>query len=109
MRPIAGTRSRGQTPDAEDALAEELLADPKERAEHVMLVDLGRNDIGRVSEYGTSRCKDLMVVERYSHVMHIVSHVEGNCVRHGRLRPDAGDLPGGNRERGTQSAGDGNH
>jgi anthranilate synthase component 1 len=88
VRPIAGTRHRGQT-EAEDlALQEELLADPKERAEHVMLVDLGRNDIGRVSEYGTVHVRDLMVIERYSHVMHIVSHVEG------RIRPnmDAFDL-----------------
>jgi anthranilate synthase component 1 len=77
VRPIAGTRWRGQTPAEDAALAEDLLADPKERAEHVMLVDLGRNDIGRVSEYGTVNVRDLMVVEKYSHVMHIVSHVEG--------------------------------
>lgn len=77
VRPIAGTRRRGDT-EAEDlALEAELLADPKERAEHVMLIDLGRNDIGRVSEYGSVAVSDLMVVERYSHVMHIVSHVEG--------------------------------
>ena len=88
VRPIAGTRRRGQN-EAEDAqLAEELLADPKERAEHVMLMDLGRNDIGRVSEYGTVQVKEQMIVERYSHVMHIVSHVEG------MMRPhmDAYDL-----------------
>jgi anthranilate synthase component 1 len=77
VRPIAGTRWRGATPEEDDALAADLLADPKERAEHVMLVDLGRNDIGRVSQYGTVEVKDLMVVERYSHVMHIVSQVEG--------------------------------
>ncbi|WP_420632336.1 anthranilate synthase component I [Candidatus Leptofilum sp.] len=77
VRPIAGTRPRGITPAEDDTLAEELLADPKERAEHVMLIDLGRNDIGRVSDYGTVNVRDLMVVERYSHVMHIVSHVEG--------------------------------
>lgn len=77
VRPIAGTRRRGETEAEDQALAEELLADPKERAEHVMLVDLGRNDLGRVSEYGTVNVRDLMVVERYSHVMHIVSHVEG--------------------------------
>ncbi|RMG92338.1 MAG: anthranilate synthase component I [Chloroflexi bacterium] len=77
IRPIAGTRRRGQTEAEDTALAAELLADPKERAEHVMLVDLGRNDLGRVSEYGSVQVKDLMVVERYSHVMHIVSHVEG--------------------------------
>jgi anthranilate synthase component 1 len=77
VRPIAGTRPRGATPTQDNELAEELLADPKERAEHVMLVDLGRNDIGRVSEYGTVNVRDLMVVERYSHVMHIVSEVTG--------------------------------
>lgn len=77
MRPIAGTRRRGKN-DAEDAeLAEDLLADPKERAEHVMLVDLGRNDLGRVCDYGTVRVSEMMIVEKYSHVMHIVSHVEG--------------------------------
>lgn len=77
VRPIAGTRPRGKTPEQDDALAEELLADPKERAEHVMLVDLGRNDLGRVSDYGSVKVSDLMIVERYSHVMHIVSHVTG--------------------------------
>jgi len=77
LRPIAGTRPRGQT-DAEDkALEEELLADPKERAEHLMLVDLGRNDAGRVSRPGSVEVRDLLVVERYSHVMHIVSGVHG--------------------------------
>ncbi len=77
IRPIAGTRRRGKT-DAEDAaLEKELLADPKERAEHVMLVDLARNDIGRVCDFGSVQVKDLMVIERYSHVMHIVSEVEG--------------------------------
>ena len=77
MRPIAGTARRGSS-DAEDAeLAEELLADPKERAEHVMLVDLGRNDVGRVCEYGTVGVDELMVIEKYSHVMHIVSNVVG--------------------------------
>jgi anthranilate synthase component 1 len=77
LRPIAGTRPRGATPAADTALEKELLADPKERAEHVMLVDLGRNDLGRVCDYGTVRVRDLFVVELYSHVMHIVSHVEG--------------------------------
>jgi anthranilate synthase component I len=77
IRPIAGTRSRGASP-AEDLLNEkELLSDPKERAEHVMLVDLARNDLGRVCEFGSVAVKDLMIVERYSHVMHIVSQVEG--------------------------------
>ncbi len=76
-RPIAGTRPRGATEAEDRALAEELLADPKERAEHVMLVDLGRNDLGRVCDYGTVRVPDMMIVERYSHVMHIVSQVTG--------------------------------
>jgi len=77
IRPIAGTRPRGKT-DAEDLANEnELLADPKERAEHIMLVDLARNDLGRVCDYGTVQVKDLMIIERYSHVMHIVSQVEG--------------------------------
>ncbi len=76
-RPIAGTRPRGATEEADSAIADQLLADEKERAEHVMLVDLGRNDVGRVSEYGTVRVKDLMRIERYSHVMHIVSAIEG--------------------------------
>lgn len=82
VRPIAGTRHRGQTPAEDKALEDDLLADPKERAEHVMLVDLGRNDIGRVSEYGTVKVSDLMTIERYSHVMHIVSHVTG------QIKPD---------------------
>ena len=77
IRPIAGTRWRGRTPEEDDALALELLNDPKERAEHIMLVDLARNDVGRVSEYGSVRVNELMIVERYSHVMHIVSNVEG--------------------------------
>jgi anthranilate synthase component 1 len=77
LRPIAGTRRRGSHPAEDVALEQELLADPKERAEHVMLLDLGRNDLGRVSEYGTIHIPDLFVVERYSHVMHIVSQVEG--------------------------------
>jgi anthranilate synthase component 1 len=83
VRPIAGTRPRGSTPDEDDRLAAELLADEKERAEHVMLVDLGRNDVGRIARFGTVRVTDLMVVERYSHVLHIVSQVEGE------LRSDA--------------------
>jgi anthranilate synthase component I len=77
IRPIAGTRPRGKTPAADRTNELELLADPKERAEHVMLVDLARNDIGRVCEYGSVKVKELMVIERYSHVMHIVSQVEG--------------------------------
>ena len=77
LRPIAGTRPRGATPEADLRLADELLADPKERAEHVMLVDLGRNDLGRVCETGSVKVSELMVIERYSHVMHIVSNVQG--------------------------------
>jgi anthranilate synthase component 1 len=77
IRPIAGTRPRGKTPEQDLANEKDLLNDPKERAEHVMLVDLARNDIGRVCDYGSVRVRDLMIVERYSHVMHIVSQVEG--------------------------------
>jgi anthranilate synthase component 1 len=77
IRPIAGTRKRGATSDEDELLAEELLADPKERAEHLMLVDLARNDVGRISEYGTVTVTEFMAVERYSHVMHIVSNVVG--------------------------------
>jgi len=82
LRPVAGTRRRGATAAEDEALASELLADPKERAEHVMLVDLGRNDLGRVCTSGSVRVGELMVIERYSHVMHIVSNVIGT------LRPD---------------------
>ena len=81
-RPLAGTRRRGATEKEDLALEEELLNDPKERAEHIMLVDLGRNDLGRVCDYGTVQVKKMMYVERYSHVMHITSQVEG------RLRKD---------------------
>lgn len=77
LRPIAGTRRRGKAPEEDRALAQELLADEKERAEHVMLVDLGRNDLGRVAKQGSVRVDHLMQIERYSHVMHIVSHVRG--------------------------------
>jgi anthranilate synthase component I len=77
LRPIAGTRPRGSTPEEDARAAEELLADPKERAEHVMLIDLGRNDVGRVAATGSVRVTEQMVVERYSHVMHIVSNIEG--------------------------------
>jgi anthranilate synthase component 1 len=82
VRPLAGTRRRGATEAEDRALAEELLADPKERAEHVMLVDLGRNDVGRVAQFGTVKLTDVMTIERYSHVMHISSNVEG------KLRPE---------------------
>jgi anthranilate synthase component I len=81
IRPIAGTRKRGRTHEEDLALEKELLADPKERAEHVMLVDLARNDIGRVCDYGSVQVNDLMIVERYSHVMHIVSQVEGRLAK----------------------------
>ena len=77
LRPIAGTRPRGRSAHEDRELERDLLADPKERAEHVMLVDLGRNDLGRVCQPGSVTVKDLMVIERYSHVMHIVSQVEG--------------------------------
>jgi anthranilate synthase component 1 len=77
LRPIAGTRRRGRTEDEDAELASELMADPKERAEHIMLVDLGRNDVGRVSKPGSVNVNELMVIERYSHVMHIVSNVKG--------------------------------
>jgi anthranilate synthase component I len=77
VRPLAGTRRRGRTDEEDQRLAEELLADPKERAEHVMLVDLGRNDVGRVARYGSVELSDVMVIERYSHVMHITSNVTG--------------------------------
>jgi anthranilate synthase component 1 len=88
VRPIAGTRPRGGDPDHDERLARELLADEKELAEHAMLVDLGRNDVGRVSEYGSVRVTENHVIERYSHVQHIVSEVRG------RLRPslDAVDV-----------------
>lgn len=86
VRPIAGTRKRGVTDEEDKALAEELLADPKERAEHIMLVDLGRNDAGRVSQTGTVHVTEQMVIERYSHVMHIVSNVEG------KIKPGLGAI-----------------
>ena len=82
IRPIAGTRWRGKTQEEDDALADELLHDPKERAEHVMLIDLARNDVGRVAEYKSVEVSEFMIIERYSHVMHIVSNVKG------RLRDD---------------------
>jgi anthranilate synthase component I len=85
-KPIAGTRPRGATPEEDRRIAAELLADDKERAEHVMLVDLGRNDLGRVCEYGTVTVDELMEIESYSHVMHIVSSVSGT------LRPDVGAM-----------------
>jgi anthranilate synthase component 1 len=80
LRPIAGTRPRGHSPAQDAAIAAELLADPKERAEHVMLIDLGRNDVGRIAAAGSVKVTEQMVVERYSHVMHIVSNVEGRIL-----------------------------
>ena len=86
VRPLAGTRKRGKTPEEDKALEQELLADAKEIAEHVMLIDLGRNDIGRVCKTGSVKISEKMVIERYSHVMHIVSNVEGT------LRDDVGPM-----------------
>lgn len=86
VRPIAGTRPRGATPEEDLRLEQELLSDPKELAEHLMLIDLGRNDIGRVSLTGSVKLTDRMVIERYSHVMHIVSEV---C---GRMKPGSGPM-----------------
>jgi anthranilate synthase component 1 len=77
IRPIAGTRPRGATPEQDEALGAELLADPKERAEHLMLIDLARNDIGRIVETGSVKVTEQYVIEKYSHVQHLVSHVEG--------------------------------
>jgi anthranilate synthase component 1 len=88
IRPIAGTRRRGATPEEDRALAEDLLSDPKELAEHLMLLDLGRNDVGRVSEVGSVKVTEQMDVELYSHVMHIVSNVEGR-LRDGLQSMDA--------------------
>jgi anthranilate synthase component 1 len=79
VRPLAGTRKRGATDEEDRALEAELLADPKVRAEHVMLIDLGRNDIGRISETGSVEVSDSFAIERYSHVMHIVSQVQGTA------------------------------
>ncbi|HEY5634095.1 MAG TPA: anthranilate synthase component I [Burkholderiaceae bacterium] len=86
IRPLAGTRRRGGTPAEDEAIAHELLADPKERAEHVMLIDLARNDIGRIAEIGSVKVTDQLAVEKYSHVMHIVSNVEG------KLKPGMGPI-----------------
>jgi anthranilate synthase component 1 len=77
IRPLAGTRRRGSSPEEDAQLAKELLADPKEIAEHVMLIDLARNDVGRIAKTGTVKVTDSMVIEKYSHVQHIVSSVEG--------------------------------
>jgi len=81
VRPIAGTRPRGHDAERDEELSRDLLADPKERAEHIMLVDLGRNDVGRVSRFGSVEVTELMRIEKYSHVLHIVSQVEGTLNR----------------------------
>jgi len=99
VRPIAGTRPRGATPEADKQLEQELLADAKECAEHVMLVDLGRNDLGRVCEYGSVKLTESMAIERYSHVMHMVSQVEGEL----REDVDAIDLLAATFPAGTVS------
>src|SRR6185312_9941998 len=99
IRPLAGTRRRGKTEEEDQALATELLADPKERAEHLMLLDLARNDVGRVAQIGTVRVAEQFVIERYSHVMHICSHVEGKIApQHDAvdaLEPERRNLYGG--------------
>ncbi len=96
IRPIAGTRPRGATPHDDKALEAELLADPKERAEHLMLLDLGRNDVGRVAEIGTVKVTDQFFIERYSHVMHIVSNVEGKLSsKHDSIDAMAAGFPAG--------------
>jgi anthranilate synthase component 1 len=108
IRPLAGTRRRGRSEDEDRALAQELLTDPKERAEHIMLVDLGRNDIGRVAEYGSVQLTDVMKVERYSHVMHITSNVTGRlragCTAFEALRAGlpAGTVSGAPKVRAMQ-------
>jgi anthranilate synthase component 1 len=108
IRPLAGTRPRGRSEEEDRALSEELVADPKERAEHIMLVDLGRNDVGRVAEYGSVRLTDVMKVERYSHVMHITSNVSGklraDCTAFDALRAGlpAGTVSGAPKVRAMQ-------
>ncbi len=110
VRPIAGTRPRGRDGAEDERLAEELAADPKERAEHLMLIDLGRNDIGRVSEIGSVRVSELMAVERYSHVMHLVSHVQAATgARAGLARRAAGRVPGRHAQRRAQDPRHGDH
>ena len=110
VRPIAGTRRRGADKAEDEALAEDLLADPKELAEHLMLLDLGRNDVGRVAKIGTVRVTEKMKVEYYSHVMHIVSNVEGeHPPRLRRPRRADGRLPGRHGQRRAQGPGHGDH
>ena len=108
--PIAGTRPRGRTPEEDAQLSRELLADEKERAEHIMLVDLGRNDLGRVCNFGTVKVTDLMRIEKYSHVMHLVSSVEGESAARPRLLSCTGILSSRwNGVRGSQGARHGDH
>lgn len=108
IRPLAGTRKRGETEEEDQALAEELLSDPKERAEHVMLVDLARNDVGRIAKYNSVKVSDVMVVERYSHVMHITSNVKGqlrdglNCLDALRAGLPAGTVSGAPKVRAME-------
>ena len=110
IRPLAGTRPRGATPEQDKALEDELLADPKERAEHVMLIDLARNDIGRIAKTGTVKVTEAFAVERYSHVMHIVSNVEGVLQRrHDQPRRAEGDVPGRHPDRRAEDPRDGDH
>ena len=109
VRPLAGTRRRGKTEEEDRQLAVELLADPKERAEHVMLVDLGRNDVGRVCRYRTVEVTDCMTIERYSHVMHITSNVRGQLAPgKGAFEALQACLPAGTVS-GAEGAGDGDH
>ena len=108
--PIAGTRPRGRGDDEDMRLAEELKRNEKERAEHVMLVDLGRNDLGRVCEYGSVRVPQFMALERFSHVMHLVSIVEGKLADdHDRLDALVVVLPGGHGLGRAEGAGDADH
>ena len=110
IRPLAGTRRRGATYEEDQALEAELLGDPKERAEHLMLLDLGRNDVGRVAALGTVKVTESFAVERFSHVMHISSNVEGKLAE-GLDALDAlvGGLPGGHAVGSAESPGDGDH
>jgi anthranilate/para-aminobenzoate synthase component I len=110
LRPIAGTRRRGATPAEDRALGEELLADPKERAEHLMLLDLGRNDVGRVAEIGSVKVTDQFILEYYSQVIHIVSNVEGKLdPRHDAIDALSAGFPGRNGVGRAEGAGDGDH
>ena len=110
VRPIAGTRKRGATPEEDRALEADLLADPKERAEHLMLLDLGRNDVGRVAKVGTVRPTETFIIERYSHVMHIVSNVVGEIARgRGRAVGPAGGPARGHRLGRAEGPRDGDH